>query len=395
VRSSLTRVEKVRIYPNPAQIRAFERILWTCCNLYNAALEERRSAYGRYKLAGKPKDFPWPTMRSQIDGYLEAREENIWLQNTYSETLRDVLKKIDVSMSAFIRRVSRGETPGYPRFRASRRYDTFSYPHGVRAIKVFEKTLKFPKEIGFVKYRKSGRDLPQDFRVVRISRSCDRWYACFEHVIEARPLVPSGREVGIDVGISNYAALSTNEFIPNGKWDRKGNSEQHHKSVSSKKKGSKRSRKAVLLLSKSKAKEKRQRDDFLHKQSRKLVNEFGLIALEDLKILNMARSAKGTIDEPGKQVSQKAGLNRSILDAAWGRFTDMIAYKAEEAGRKVVFVDPKNTSLTCFECKHVSKENRKSQSDFLCVSCGHLDHADVNAAKNILERARLGLAAAA
>jgi len=394
-RSSLTRVEKVRIYPNPSQIRAFERILWTCCSLYNAALEERRSAYGRYKIAGKPKDFPWPTMRSQIDGYLEAREENIWLQNIYSETLRNVLKKIDVSMSAFMRRVSRGEKAGYPRFRSSRRYDTFSYPHGDRAIKVFEKTLKFPKEIGYVKYRKSGRDLPQEFGVVRISRSCGRWYACFEYIVEARPLVPSGREVGVDVGIANYAALSTNDFIPNGKWDRNGNAYFHQRALATKKKRSKRRRKAVLLLAKSKAREKCQRDDFLHKESRKLVTNFDLIALEKLQILNMVRSAKGTVEEPGSKVSQKAGLNRSILDAAWGRFTNMIAYKAEEAGRKVVFVDPKNTSLTCSSCGHVGKENRKSQSEFLCVSCGHCDHADVNAAKNILERARSGLAAAA
>jgi len=391
----LTRVEKVRIYPNPTQIRAFERILWTCCNIYNGALQERRSAYGRYKLAGKPKDFSWPTMRSQTDGYLEAREENIWLQNTYSETLRDVLKKIEVSMSAFMRRAARGEKAGYPRFLSSRRYDTFTYPHGKRAIKIFDKTLKFPKEIGYVKYRKSGRAMPEKFGVVRISRSAGKWYACFEHVIEARPLEASGREVGVDVGIANYAALSTNDFILNGKWDRKGNSEFHHQSVSSKKKRSKRRRKAVLLLSKSKAKEKRQRDDFLHKQSRKLVNEFDLIALEKLQILNMVCSAKGTIDEPGAKVSQKSGLNRSILDAAWGKFTNMIAYKAEEAGRKVVFVNPKNTSLTCFSCGHVIKENRKSQSDFLCVKCGYRDHADVNAAKNILERARLGLAAAA
>ena len=395
MRSSLTRVEKVRIYPNPAQIRAFNRILWTCCNLYNGALSERRSAHGRYKLAGKPKNFEWPNLKYQTQQYVIARQENIWLQNTYSETLRDVIKKIDVAMSAFMGRVSKGETPGYPRFRKVRRYDTFTYPHGNRAIKIFDKTLKFPKEIGYVKYRKSGREMPENFGVVRISRSCGRWYACFEHVIEERPLVPSGREVGIDVGIANYAALSTEEFIPNPKFDRNGNSEHHHKSVSRKKKHSKRRRKAVLLLAKSKSREKRQRDAFLHKESRKIVNAFDLIALEKLKILNMVKSARGSVEEPGVKVSQKAGLDRSIQDAAWGRFRSMIVYKAEEAGRRVVFVNPKNTSLECFLCDHVSKENRKSQSEFLCVKCGHRDHADLNAAKNILKRARSGLAAAA
>jgi len=395
MRSSLTRVEKVRIYPNPSQIRAFERILWTCCTLYNGSLQERRDAYKRYKLAGKPKDFVWPNFKHQTSILTLARKENIWLKTVYSETLADVLKKIDVAMSDFMSRVSKGEKAGYPRFRASRRYDTFTYPHGERAIKFFEKTVKFPKEIGFVKYRKSGRDMPEKFGVVRISRHAGRWYACFEHVIEARLLVSSKREVGVDVGIANYAALSTEEFIPNGTWDRNGNSEHHHRSISSKKKGSKRRRKSVLLLSKSKAREKRQRDDFLHKHSRLLVQNYGLIALEKLQILNMVRSAKGTIDEPGKKVSQKAGLNRSILDAAWGRFVNMIAYKAEEAGRKVVLVNPKNTSITCFPCRYVSKENRKSQSEFMCISCGHKYHADINAAKNILFLARSELAVAA
>jgi len=364
--------------------------------VYNGALQERRDAYKRYRLAGKPKDFLWPDFKYQTEEYRASRKENRWLSTVYGETLEDVLLRVDNAMSAFMSRVKRGEKAGYPRFRASCRYDTFTYPHGMRAVSVHsEKKLKFPKDVGFVRFKQSGRAMPEKFGVVKITRNCGKWYACFEHVIEANILEPTSKEVGVDVGIANYAALSTNDFIPNGKWDRKGNSEFHHKSVSLKKPRSKRRRKAVLLLSKSKAKEKRQRDDFLHKQSRKLVDEFGLIALEKLKILNMVRSAKGTIEEPGKKVSQKAGLNRSILDAAWGRFTNMIAYKAEEAGRKVVFVNPKNTSITCFSCGYVSKENRKSQSDFRCVVCDYVDHADVNAAKNILERARSGLAAAA
>ena len=106
MRSSLTRVEKVRIYPNPSQIRAFERILWTCCTLYNGSLQERRDAYKRYKLAGKPKDFVWPNFKHQTSILTLARKENIWLKTVYSETLADVLKKIDVAMSAFMKRVS-------------------------------------------------------------------------------------------------------------------------------------------------------------------------------------------------------------------------------------------------------------------------------------------------
>jgi putative transposase len=109
----------------------------------------------------------------------------------------------------------------------------------------------------------------------------------------------------------------------------------------------------------------------------------------------MVRSAKGTVEEPGKNVAQKAGLNRSILDAAWRRAMTFTVYKAAEAGKLVIFVVAKNTSRTCPKCRHVSKENRVTQADFLCVKCGHADHADTNAAVEILYRAQLGLASAA
>jgi putative transposase len=137
------------------------------------------------------------------------------------------------------------------------------------------------------------------------------------------------------------------------------------------------------------AKVRRQRLDHAHKTALDLVRRYDLIAHEDLRIDNMTRSASGTVDEPGTNVAQKSGLNRSILDAGWGVFLDVLHAKAESAGRVIVEVDPRNTSRTCPECGHVAKENRVTQADFACVSCRYTGHADAVGALNIL---RAGLA---
>jgi putative transposase len=394
-RSLFARVEKVRLYPSPDQIRVLEIILAACCDLYNAGLQERRGAYDHWKIA-KPKEFAWPTLSSQQKQFVELRAEHDWIGAVYAESMRDALKKLDNAFAAFFRRHAKGENPGYPRFRAKRRYDTFSYPHGDRAVKVFEKTLRLP-DVGFVKYRRSGRALPETFGVVKITRACGKWYACFEHVIEQRLLKPTGKEVGVDVGIANYAATSDGKFFENPKFSAraKKNVDRLYQAVARCKRRSKRRSKAVSLLALAKARETRQRVDHAHKFSRALVNCYDLIAFEDLRVLNMVRSAKGTIDDPGINVAQKAGLNRSIQDAGWRRAMNFTSYKAAEAGKYVVFVDPRNTSRTCPICRHVSSENRKTQAVFLCANCGHADHANTNAGVEILTRARLGLASAA
>ncbi|MFG3439960.1 RNA-guided endonuclease InsQ/TnpB family protein [Nonomuraea sp. NPDC047897] len=160
------------------------------------------------------------------------------------------------------------------------------------------------------------------------------------------------------------------------------------------KRGSKRRRKAVARVAALHAKVRRQRLDHAHKAALALVRGYDVIVHEDLRIANMTRSASGTIDAPGRNVAQKAGLNRSILDAGWGVFLTILAHKAESAGRELIAVDPRNTSRTCSRCGHVAKDNRLTQAEFACTACGHRAHADVNAATNIL-RAGLALRQAA
>jgi len=151
--------------------------------------------------------------------------------------------------------------------------------------------------------------------------------------------------------------------------------------------------KAVFRLARAKGRESNARRDYAHKVALDLVRRYDVIALEELRMKNMTRSAKGTADEPGKNVAAKSGLNRSLLDAGFGILATLIREKAEYAAREVIFVDPKFTSQTCFACKHVSKESRDRER-FVCVRCGYDADADVNAARNILARAINGGVAA-
>ncbi|WP_086997956.1 RNA-guided endonuclease InsQ/TnpB family protein [Rhizobium sullae] len=132
------------------------------------------------------------------------------------------------------------------------------------------------------------------------------------------------------------------------------------------------------------AKAARQRLHWQHVTTTRIAKRFGAAVLEDLKIRNMSASAKGTVEEPGKNVARKAGLNRSILAAAWYRFELLLTDKLAFLGGTVVKVDPRYTSVTCSKCGSRDKANRENQAKFLCLSCGHADHADVNAAVNIL-----------
>ena len=117
-----------------------------------------------------------------------------------------------------------------------------------------------------------------------------------------------------------------------------------------------------------------------------MTQEFGKICLEELKIANMTKSAKGTAEQPGKNVKAKAGLNREILNQGWGQFKTFLEYKAKWYGSEVVYVDPKHTSQVCSQCGHKDSESRKRQDKFVCTNCGYSENADINAAKNILTR---------
>ncbi len=246
--------------------------------------------------------------------------------------------------------------------------------------------------IGHVKV-KWHRAIPNEaeLKTATVVRHGGRWEVSFSLELPAAAAPErEPAEVGLDLGVAVFAALSTGELVPGPRAGRRASARvrRHQRKVARRKRGSNRRRKAVAALARARDHEREVRRDHREKLARDLVARYSLIAVEDLAITNMTRSARGSVEAPGRNVRQKAGLNRAQLDQAWGLFLAALRAKAEEAGSVVVAVDPRNTSRTCHQCGAVDPRSRYTQAEFVCVLCGHRDHADVNAARNILSLGR-------
>jgi putative transposase len=206
-----------------------------------------------------------------------------------------------------------------------------------------------------------------------------------------RKLGKTGRTVGLDRGVIAVVATSDGELValPESMDRHRAKVRAAQKRLSRRVRGSRRRRKAGLLLARAHEAVASARRDFLHKLSRRIVDRYDGIAIEKLNVGAMTRSAAGTLEEPGTNVRAKAGLNREILNAGWSMLRQMLVEKAESAVRTIVEIDPKNTSRECASCGLIDADSRRSQSEFLCVGCGHAENADINAARVILKRAEL------
>jgi putative transposase len=197
---------------------------------------------------------------------------------------------------------------------------------------------------------------------------------------------PATAAVGIDLGIATFAAFSDGTLHP---------PLNAYRRVAQKKARMQRRVAGMVKYSQNWKKQHRRiaqldirmancRHDFLHQLSTQTSKNHAVIVLEDLQVQNMSRSAKGTVDEPGRNVAQKAGLNKAILDQGWGTFRRLLEYKQAWRGGMVIAVNPRYTSQTCPQCGQVNAKNRLQQALFSCVACGYTYHADIVAAKNIL-----------
>ncbi len=351
--------------------------------LYNAALEERRGAWRlEHRRVTRYEQY------RTLTALREVRPDVL----DYGVTVcRGTLKRLDDAFSGFYRRVGAGKKPGYPRFKGAARFDSVSYPDS-SCWRLEEGSRRlYLQGVGHVKVRlhRPVRGTPKTLTVRRRGR---RWEATvFCAKVPPEPLPATGRQVGIDLGVAVLVATSDGELVANPR-PRRALSDRlaaAKRDRARRRRGSVRYRRASERIAAVKAKEARDRRNHLHKVSRSLVDTYDLICHEALRITDMSRSARGTIEHPGRNVAAKSGLNDAIADSGWGQLLGMVAYKAEDAGRQVVAVDPRHTSQRCAACGHVAKENRVSQAEFRCRACGHTAHADVNAACNIL---RAGLA---
>ncbi|MGI5159743.1 RNA-guided endonuclease InsQ/TnpB family protein [Microbispora sp. CA-102843] len=287
--------------------------------------------------------------------------------------------------------------PGFPRFKGRGWFDTVEWPKDGDGCR-WDSQPEHPattyvrlQGIGHVRVHQH-RPVQGRVKTIGIKREGSRWYVVLScDDVPAGSLPVTGAAVGLDIGVASLVTTSDGDRLVNPRHlaASAGRLAAAQQALARNKRGSKRRRKVVARVAVLHAKVRRQRLDTAHKAALTLVGNYDVIVHEDLRIANMTRSASGTIEQPGRNVAAKSGLNRSILDAGWGVFLRVLTHKAESAGRELIAVDPRNTSRTCSRCGHCAKENRLTQAEFACTACGHAAHADVNAAINIL---RAGLA---
>lgn len=370
---------KYRLYPTKKQTEQLQWTLDRARELYNAALQERKEIY---KYTGKGTTYNQQAM--QLPEIKEIREE---YQGIHSQVLQDVLRRVDKAFKAFFRRVQNGENPGYPRFQGKDRYDSFTYPQVGFSIEGNKLVLS---KIGHVKI-KLHRELQGTIKTCTIKREERHWYVCLSCEVETLPKLPyTDDTIGVDLGLLHFATLSTGDTIENPRYARRGAEKlaKAQRALARKKRGSNRRKKAVQRVSKAYRKVRNQRQDFLHQQSRQLINTYETIVFEDLAPSNMSKRPKPKQDEETGQylpngASQKAGLNKSILDAGWSTFVALCEYKAASAGTQVVKVDPYKTSQICSACGEEGPHKELSERTHTCIHCGVVLDRDHNAAINI------------
>jgi len=247
--------------------------------------------------------------------------------------------------------------------------------------------VKLPNGVGFVKFRKS-QDIIGTIKNITISKKSGHWYVSFgcERALEQNPIHPSTSAIGIDLGITKLITTSDGQYIkPKNSF--KANQVKLAKlqrGLAKKVKFSANWKKQNRKIQKLHHHIANIRHDYLHKITTTISKNHAMIACEDLKVANMSKSASGTKEKKGRHVKAKSGLNKSILDQGWGMMVNMLEYKQQWQGGLLIKVNPRYTSQTCFECKHIAKENRQTQAKFECVQCGYIANADINAARNIL-----------
>jgi len=387
---AVRRSYKFLLRPTRRQEIALAACLEDHRTLYNAALEHRRTAYRMAGVTIRYGDQSAELKHIRAD---DPDGQGRWSFSSQQATLR----RLDKAFAAFFRRVKAGQKPGFPRFKGRGWFDTVEWPKDGDGCR-WDSQPEHPtatyvrlQGIGHVRVHQH-RPVRGRVKTISVKREGRRWYvilACDD--VPAEPLPATGAVVGLDMGVASLVTTSDGEHLANPRHlaataDRLAAAQRD---LARKKRGSKRRLKAVARVAALHAKVRRQRLDHAHKAALDLVRDYDVIVHEDLRIANMTRSASGTIDNPGRNVAQKSGLNRSILDAGWGVFLTILAHKAESAGRELIAVNPANTSRTCARCGHCAAENRVTQAEFACTACGHTAHADVNAAENIL---RAGLA---
>ena len=371
---------KFEIMPNGEQIRKMKQFCGCSRFVFNRALAWQNEQYGQ----DNSVKFSYTKIANLLP---EWKRELTWLKDCHSQVLQQSLKDLESAFKNFFQKRS-----GFPKFKKKGLEESFRFPQGCK-LEQQNNRLYLPK-IGWIRYRNS-LDVVGEIKNVTVSRKCGKWYVSIQTEFEMETPKPNGGEIGIDMGIVRFATLSSGEYFEpiNAFKNLKGKLAKLQRRLKNKVKFSQNWQKLKAKIAKLHHKIAHCRKDFLHQTSSKISKNHAVVYVEDLQVSNMSKSARGTAEEHGKNVKQKSGLNRSILDQSWFKFKRQLDYKTQWLGGFLVAVPPQNTSRTCPCCGYTAKENRQTQADFECVECGYTENADVAGAINILRRGQEILAA--
>ena len=372
---------KFKLQATDAHNEVFSSWAGTCRFLYNLCLEHRV--------------LSWQQSRHSVNYYDQANElKNLkrcegfeWIKDSPAQILQQSLKDLDKAFKSFWR-----SGFGFPKYKKKGLGEGFRFPDPkqfeVMMVSRKKAMVKLPK-VGWVKFRMS-RKVEGNIKNATIKKEVDGWYISFCSVKEIN--IPENKlpSVGIDRGISETLVLSSKDddfhdvelTLPKQCIELRERIKVLQKRLRTKKKFSQNWKRLQQRIRKLHSKITRIRHDFLHKASSYLAKNHGHVTLEDLKIKNMSKSAKGDLENPGRNVRAKSGLNREILFQGWGIFATQLKYKTEWSGGYLELVNPKHTSTRCSNCLYNDKENRKGKT-FECLNCGFREDADKNASLNI------------
>jgi putative transposase len=317
------------------------------------------------------------------------KQEYPWLKDSPSHTLQKALKDLDSAYKNFF--AGRGK---FPRKKRKGVRDGFQeFDANCFKVDAVNGRIKLPK-MDWMRYRNS-REILGNAKNITISQTSGKWFASIQTEREVeQPIPASTSAIGIDMGIANFAALSDGSFVAplNSFKKHEHRLKKYQRRMSRKIKLSKNWRKAKAKVQQVHTDIANARKDFVHKTTADISKNHAMVAVEDLQVRNMSKSAKGNAEKAGKNVAAKSGLNKSILDQGWFEFRRQLEYKLNWNGGMLVVVPAQYTSQTCPCCGHVCKENRQTQAKFACVGCGYTNNADVVGAINVLARGHRVLA---
>jgi putative transposase len=358
---------KYRLRPTKKQTNLLSDQLEECRCLYNHFLEQRKRSWeeDQRSLSYHAQAITLPTLKERCPE----------LSLIHSQVLQNVAVRVDLAMKAFFRRVKTGEEPGYPRFRGRGRYDSMTFPQYGNGCQLTDGILKLSK-VGAIRtvQHRPLEGTPKTCTIRR--RATGKWYVTIVCEVEAQPLPPTEEAVGIDVGLLSFATLSTGESTPCPRFLRTDEKDlkRTQRKLSATPKGTPERRKRRKIVARVHERIRNRRTNFAHQESRKFVNRFDVIAVEDLSVNRMVHNHC---------------LAKSIQDAAWSQFATFLSYKAAWADRQYVAINPAYTSQDCSRCGHRQKKTLAERTH-ACACCGLVLDRDHNAALNILS---LGLQA--